>query len=58
MKELKLPVIKDHVAPPSKILSMDEYVRFVQFNLENTLDKESYWKWKKIIAVNVPFRLK
>jgi hypothetical protein len=57
-QDLNLPVIKDYVPPPDRILSMDEYVEFVQFNLENTFDKESYWEWKKIMAVDVPFHIK
>ena len=58
MKYLKLPVIKDYVPPRAKILSMDEYLRFVQFNFEQTLDKKAYWKRKKIIAVDAPFCIK
>jgi len=58
MKDLKLPVIKNYVAPPAKILSIDEYIQFCQFNLEHTFDKEAYYEWKEIIAVDVPFQIK
>ena len=57
MKELKLPIIKD-AKSKEKILSMDEYLKFVQFNLEHTFDKKAYVKWKKMLNVNVAFRLK
>ena len=57
MKDLNLPNSKDRVAPPNRILSMDEYLEFVQFNLENLFDKEFYFRWKETIAVNAPFKL-
>lgn len=58
MDDLKFPVMKGP-QPEPRVLSMDEYVDFVQFNLENMpFDKESYWEWKKTMAVNVPFRIK
>jgi len=58
MKDLKLPVIKGYVPPSDRVLPMDEYIQFVQFNLENFFDKEVYFQWKEIIAVDVPFKLK
>ena len=57
MKKLKLPVFKEPLPPP-RILSMDEYLEFVQFNLKHAFDKKAYTEWKKISAVNVPFRIK
>ena len=57
MKDLNLPNFKDLAAPSNRILSMDEYIEFVQFNLENLLDKESYFRWKEIIAVDAPFKI-
>ena len=57
MKDLNLPNIKDRIAPPDRILPMDEYLEFVQFNLENLFDKEFYFRWKETIAVNMPFRI-
>lgn len=56
MKKLKLPIIKGSMGEP-KILSMDDYLDFVQFNLKYTLDREFYAKQKKLLAVNVPFRI-
>lgn len=56
MKKLRLPIIKK-MAMNKKTLSMDEYLEFVRFNLRYTFDKKSYAKWKKMIAVNVPFSI-
>ena len=57
MKKLKLPVIRE---APSKarILSMDEYFKFVQFNLKQAFDKKAYTKWKRMLVVNAPFFIK
>ncbi|MBF0483531.1 MAG: hypothetical protein HQL25_02380 [Candidatus Omnitrophica bacterium] len=55
MKEIKLPIIMDKTAP-EKILSMDEYLEFVEFNLTHNFDKDAYAKWKTLMAVNVPFK--
>lgn len=57
MKKLKLPVIKQPLAGP-RILSMDDYLKFVQFNLKHAFNKKAYARWKKMLAVNVPFVLK
>ncbi len=57
MKKLKLPVIKVSLAQP-KTLSMDDYFKFVQFNLKHAFDKAAYAKWKKMLVVNVPFCIK
>jgi len=57
MKKLNLPVISAKIST-SKILSMDEYLKFVQFNLEQTFDKKAYLKWKRMLVVNVPFSMK
>ncbi len=56
MKKLKLPIIKVP-KQQSKILSMDDYLKFVQFNLKYTFDRQAYTKWKKMQIVDVPFRL-
>ena len=58
MKKLKLPIIKESTVQTPRVLSMNEYFKFVQFNLTHTFDRKSYAKWKKILAVNVPFSLK
>ncbi|MFZ5799904.1 MAG: hypothetical protein ACOY3D_00775 [Candidatus Omnitrophota bacterium] len=57
MKRLKLPVIKGHLRE-ARALSMDEYLKFVQFNLRHMPDKRVFAKWKKLLAVNVPFAIK
>ena len=54
MKKLKFPIIPKSMAEP-KILSMDEYLKFVQFNWEHVIDRKANAKWKEMSAVNVPF---
>lgn len=54
MKKLKLPVIRG-TASKARVLSMNEYLKFVQFNLEQIFDKKAYAKWKKMLVVNAPF---
>jgi len=34
---------------------MDEYLKFVQFNLLQAFDKKTYLRWKKLSNVNVSF---
>lgn len=58
MKKLNLPIIKNRLPEP-KSLSMDEYLRFVEFNLKYTSHcRKARNYWRKISAVNVPFVLK
>jgi hypothetical protein len=57
MKELKLPIMKDTISKP-KVLSMNEYLKFVQFNLKEAFDKKAYAKWKKMLIVNASFSIK
>jgi len=57
VKKLKLPVIRN-AGYKTRILSMDEYLKFVQFNLEQVFDKKAYAKWKRMSVVNVPFVIK
>lgn len=56
MDKLNLPIIKEPV-PDGEALSMDEYFEFVNFNLEWTVDRKTNRDWKKMLFVNVPFRL-
>lgn len=56
MNDFSLPIIKE-TNTQKRILSMDEYLKFVQFNLKNTFDKKAYEKWKKMLVVNVPFSI-
>ena len=57
MKKLKLPVIQGAPSKP-RVLSMDDYLKFVQFNLKHTFDKKAYTQWKRMLIVNVPFVIK
>jgi len=57
MKRLRFPVIKGPMPEP-RTLSMDDYLKFVLFNLRHTVDKEAVDKWKKTLAVDVPFSMK
>ncbi|MDP2939073.1 MAG: hypothetical protein Q8O13_03180 [Candidatus Omnitrophota bacterium] len=53
---LKLPIIRGHL-PEKRVLSMDDYLKFVQFNLKHTVDRKAAAKWKKLRAVDVAFRI-
>jgi len=57
-KKLKLPIIKGRLPQP-KSLSMDEYLKFVKFNLKNmsASDREAERRRAKKARVNVPFVL-
>jgi len=57
MDDLKFPIIKGPQREP-RILSMEEYIEFCQFNWENLVDKEAYREWKKVMAIDAPFRIK
>lgn len=54
---LNLPIIREELSRP-RPLSMDEYYEFVQFNLKYAFNKKAYAKWKKMLVVDVPFRIK
>lgn len=58
MERLKFPIIRKPIILEPKTLSMDEYLRFVNFNITYTLNIKAYRQWKRMLAVNVPFRLK
>jgi hypothetical protein len=51
MKEIRLPIMKGAMSKP-KALSMNEYLKFVQFNLKEAFDKKAYAKWKFHSALN------
>jgi hypothetical protein len=57
MKKLKLPVIRGPL-PEKKSLSMDNYLRFISFNLKEALSKPITKQTKKMSSVDVPFSLK
>lgn len=54
MKKLKLPIIRGDL-PKGPALSMDNYLKFVQFNLKYVIDKKAVEEWKKLSAVDVKF---
>ncbi len=57
MKDIKLPIFKskDH---KDRCLSMEDYLKFVLFNLKHTVDIVSARKLARKAAVNVPFVFK
>jgi hypothetical protein len=55
--KLNLPIIKGAL-PAARILSMDDYVKFVTLNLKYIVDKRTVRKQKKLAAVNMPFSLR
>ena len=57
MDDLNFPIIKTRLSDP-QALSMDEYDKFIQFNLKNFFNRQAYEEWKKISVVNVPFVIK
>ena len=57
MNDFKLPVIKQ-TDVQKWVLSMDEYLQFVQFNLKYGFDRKAYEEQKKQLSVNVPFVIK
>lgn len=57
MEKMKLPIIRG-IPKKEKWLSMDDYLKFVIFNLRCAAGKESSREWKKMLGVNVPFVLK
>ncbi len=55
--DLKLPIIKGP-APEPEPLSMEEYLKFVEFILrEIPVDWKAETQDKKLQAVNVPFKI-
>jgi hypothetical protein len=55
MDKLKLPIIRGPL-PGAKSLSMDDYLRFVNMHLKYTHNRTAARRWKKMLAVNVPFK--
>lgn len=53
---LNLPVTKENL-PPSRVLSMDQYLEFVYFNLRYTVDINSCRRLKKGLHVDRSFKL-
>ncbi len=40
---------------PPRPLSMEEFLKWNEFNLKYNVDRKAYKKWKRLSAVNVPF---
>lgn len=57
MEDLNLPIIKGEDIFNKKYLSMDDYLKFVLFNLKHTVNIKAVREWKKELAVNVSFSL-
>ena len=57
MQKLKLPIVKGR-RPQGKSLSMNDYWKFVSFNLKHTYNKKDARYWKKKLAVSIPFTIK
>lgn len=60
MDKLRLPVIKN-IPSSRKRLSMDAYLEFVAFNLEQSMTgriRKALTKQKRLQVVQVPFRIK
>ena len=57
MEKMKLPVVRN-IPTKDKWLSMDDYLKFVIFNLRYTSDGKTGRKWKRLLGINVPFVLK
>ncbi|MEK6563658.1 MAG: hypothetical protein AABZ27_02815 [Candidatus Omnitrophota bacterium] len=57
MEKMKLPVICN-IPTKDKWLSMDDYLKFVIFNLRYTSDRKNGRKWKRLLGINVPFVFK
>lgn len=56
MDHLKFPDCKIPYDPP--VLSMDDFVKFVEFNLKYICDQKELWKQKREEAVYERFVLK
>jgi len=56
MQKLNFPIIKGRM-PQGKCLSMNDYWKFVSFNVKHAYDKEDGRYWKKKLVVDIPFTL-
>jgi len=57
IEKLDLPIIREAM-PNKKCLSMDDYLKFVNLHLKYTFNRNAYKRWKKMLAVNIPFSIK
>lgn len=58
MRELNLPNPKKDEMPEPKVLSMDDYVQFVNENIQYLINREIYRQHKLEERVDVLFKLK
>jgi hypothetical protein len=56
MEDLNLPIIRGKL-PAARTLSIEDYLRFVDWQLKYFIDKKAIRKQKKLAAVNVRFSL-
>ena len=56
MKKLKFPIMRGPM-PEKKRLSMDDYLKFVNFHLKYTFNEAANREWKKLLAVGKPFSI-
>ena len=56
MKDLNLPVFKKPMREPEP-LSMDQYLKFVEFNWRYVVNKKVFYKQKKQMGINIPFKI-
>lgn len=56
MEKLKLPVFKGKM-PEKRVLSMDDYLKFVIYNLRHTVKNRLKKKMRRESMVNVKFAL-
>jgi len=57
MEHLNFPIIR-RAFPDPQSLSMDDYLLFIEFNLDNVVPKENILQAKESTPVRVPFRLR
>lgn len=58
MEKLRFPIIRRPVSLEPRALSMEEYLRFVTFNLKYAVNKKKYHRVKKAEAVKNHFIFK
>lgn len=57
MEDLRLPIIRQEDMPKDRYLSMEEYLKFVMFNLKYTVDMKAVRKIKRKMLIGKPFAL-
>lgn len=58
MQDLNLPIIKDgEDIYNKKTVSMDDYLKFVEFNLRHVIDIKMFEAQRRMLMVDVPFKI-